>query len=263
MPGELRELARGLRLEALHVLERAAAEARIAGAIAELVRERARRGERAVLALAAGATPVGTYRALVGLHERSGCSLANVVGFSLDEFVGLPAGHACSFARFMDEHLYARVDVPPAARHVPRGNAADGELDAECAAYEAAIGGCGGIDLALVGIGENGHIAFNEPGSATDSRTRVVELHESTRASWRPRFAAGEEPPRRAITMGVATIASARRVHLLAFGGPKAAVLARALRGVSDPAVPASLLVGHPGLELWCDAPAAAELAAR
>jgi glucosamine-6-phosphate deaminase len=182
-----------------------------------------------VLALPTGETPKPLYRALAAID------LSNATTFNLDEYVGLPEDHPASFHRYMREHFKNRVK----AMHLPDGNAAD--LAAECARYEAAIAAAGGIDLCVLGLGANGHIAFNEPGSPRESRTRVVTLVN--------------RPAPRAITMGMATILEARRCLLIATGREKAA----AVRALKDGDVPAAALREHPSATIVIDHAAAGQ----
>ena len=167
----------------------------------------------AVLGLPAGNTPRPVYAELARLRRAGGLSFARAQTFNLDEYLGLPPDHPASFRRSMEEAFFRNVDLPPARAHAPDGQAADPA--AAAARYEAAIAAAGGFDLVLLGIGANGHIAFNEPGSPFDSRTRVVTLNEETRAANRAAFGA-EEVPRRAITIGIGTILASRRCVLLA-----------------------------------------------
>jgi glucosamine-6-phosphate deaminase len=229
-----------------------AVAARAAAIVAELLGAKS----GAVLGLPAGNTPRPVYAELVRRHRQDGLSFAGASAFSLDEYVGLPLDHPASFRRQLDEGLYRHVDLPTASTHAPDGGAAD--LDAESARYEEAIARAGGFDLVLLGIGGNGHIAFNEPGSPATSRTRVVALAPQTRAGARAGFADGRVPER-AITVGVATILDSRRCLLLACGAAKAEAIARALRAPPTPLCPASALQDHPHATALLD-PAAAEL---
>lgn len=207
-----------------------------------------------VLALPTGRTPIGMYRRLVALNRLGRVDLSRATLFNLDEYAGVPADHRGSFRAYMRRLLWAPCHLDPARTHVPRGDAAD--LAAECARYEAAIRACGGIDLAVLGIGANGHIGFNEPGSRFDSRTRVVDLDDSTRRA-NGRLFEGGLAPARALTMGIGTIIESRSILLLAAGADKAAAVRAALRGPLTEAVPASALQRHPDVEVLLD-PAAA-----
>jgi glucosamine-6-phosphate deaminase len=236
------------------VADRAEGERIVADEIEALL---ARKPE-ATLGLATGGTMTGLYGELARRHAGGRMSFARAKGFNLDEYLGLGPEHPRSFAAYMRASLFEHVDFAPGAARLPRGDAADPA--AESAGWEAAIAAAGGIDLQLLGIGRNGHIGFNEPGSASDSRTRVVELDDTTRADAAAGFGSLELVPRRAITAGVATILASRRILLLAFGRSKAAVVRRMLRGPVGPECPASWLqtVGHALIVL--DREAASEL---
>lgn len=211
----------------------------------------------AVLALPAGNTPRPVYAELVRRHRAGRLSFARATAFSLDEYAGVAADHPASFRRTMDAEFYRHVDLPPGRAHAPDATAADpGEA---CARYERAIADAGGFDLCFLGLGGNGHIAFNEPGAPFDSRTHVVALADDTRRTAAAVF--GAEPvPARALTIGIATILSARRCVLLAVGAAKAAVVARALDEPPTPMLPASALQLHADATFILDAAAASLL---
>lgn len=234
-------------------------EVEVARALADaLVAEIAKKRDL-VLALPTGRTPLPLYRELVQRHRVRAVSFARVRTFNLDEFRGLPADHPGSFRAFMERHLFAHVDLEKAHLGFLDGEADDAA--AECERYEAAIAGAGGIDLAIVGIGGNGHVAFNEPAEKLVSRTHVAKLTRNTRQANAPLF--GDDPsavPTEALTMGIGTVLGARRIWLIAAGAGKAQILARALEGEVGPACPASLLRAHPALTVWADDAAAAQL---
>lgn len=211
-----------------------------ADTITEVVRAR----PDAVLALPTGSTPLPVYRELAG----RGTSFAECTVFMLDEHLGADPDEPGSFRVYVREHIVDGLGVPAENLHSLDGRAAD--PDAECAAYEEAIARAGGLDLAVLGIGPNGHVAFNEPGSDPASRTRVVELATDT---------AGEK----GLTIGIATITDARRILLVATGAAKAPAVAAMVQGPSTPDVPASLLQDHPRLDLILDQAAAADLRRR
>ncbi len=233
---------------------------RVAARIADLIRERAKAGSRVVLGLATGSTPIGIYRELIRLHRAEGLSFANVVTFNLDEYYPMAPGSVHSYHRFMHENFFEHVDIDPRAIHIPRGDIPRGEVEAHCRAYEQAIAEAGGIDFQILGIGQSGHIGFNEPGSSPASRTRLVVLDTITRRVAAADFFGAENVPVEAITMGVASILEAREIALLATGEHKAAIVRRAVEGEVDPAVAATHLQGHPGATVFLDAAAAAEL---
>lgn len=209
-----------------------------------------------VLGLATGATMLPVYAWLLTARRGGRVSFARATSFNLDEYAGLGAAHPASFAAAMRRMLFDGADFSPGRTHLPDGTAA--ELDSEAVRYEAAIRAAGGIGLSLLGIGRNGHIGFNEPGSAPDSTTRVVTLTDETRLDNRGGFPAGEAVPRQAITMGIGTILRARRIVLLATGQAKATAMAHAWSGVPGPSCPASALQGHAAALFVCDRDAAA-----
>ncbi len=197
-----------------------------------------------VLGLATGSTPLPLYRELVRLHEDKGFDFSRTISFNLDEYVGLPTTHDQSYRYFMDANLFNRININKKNTHVPDGMAED--LDAQCEEYEEMISDAGGIDFQVLGIGSNGHIGFNEPGSSLGSRTRVVRLSETTIRDNSRFFKSTAEVPKQAITMGIATILEARKIVMLASGRSKADAVAKALEGAITAMVPASALQMHP-----------------
>lgn len=232
----------------------------IARHIADLIRRKAAAGERCVLGLATGSTPVGVYAELVRMHREEGLSFANVETFNLDEYWPMAPDSLHAYHRFMREHLFDLVDLDPARCHVPPGEIPREQVASACAEYEARIVAAGGIDLQLLGIGKTGHIGFNEPGSGADSRTRLITLDAMTRRDAAADFFGEDNVPRQAITMGVATILEAREILLLATGEHKAGIVKRAVEGAVDHQVAATFLQQHPHATVFCDAAAAAEL---
>ncbi len=207
-----------------------------------------------VLALAAGSTMIPVYREVVELHQREGRSFARARAFNLDEYAGLASDDPRSFLRFLREHLIAQVDLSAANHFAPDACAVD--LDAACGRYEAAITAAGGLDLAVLGLGRNGHLAFNEPGASLAGRTRVEVL-------MRPHITEQEEPdplPRVAITMGLGTILAARSCLVVAFGAEKERAAAEMIEGPVTSLVPASVLQHHPNTTVVLDDAAAALL---
>ncbi|MFP4540755.1 MAG: glucosamine-6-phosphate deaminase [Opitutales bacterium] len=232
----------------------------VADEIEGLLRARAAEGRTAVLGLATGATPVPLYRELIRRHREEGLRFRSVVTFNLDEYYPLERRHPESYHRFMREQLFDHLDVPESQIHLPPGDLPRDEIHDACAAYEAAIEEAGGIDLQILGIGRTGHIGFNEPGSGPGSRTRLVTLDRLTRSDAARDFQGEANVPRYAVTMGVGTILSARRVLLLAWGRAKADVLRQAIEEPPRENMPASFLQHHANVSVVLDAAAASEL---
>ncbi|MEO5800649.1 MAG: glucosamine-6-phosphate deaminase [Gemmatimonadales bacterium] len=232
----------------------------VASRIATLIRERAAAGCPCVLGLATGSTPVGVYHELVRMHREEGLSFRGVTTFNLDEYWPMSPDSIHSYHRFMREQLFDLVDLDPARTHLPPGEIPREQAADACAAYEAAIRAAGGIDLQLLGIGKTGHIGFNEPGSGAESRTRLITLDTLTRRDAAADFFGAQNVPREAITMGVASILEAREICLLATGEHKATILRRAIEGDIDHQVAATFLQRHPGVTVYCDNAAAADL---
>ncbi|MCL2557895.1 MAG: glucosamine-6-phosphate deaminase [Treponema sp.] len=228
--------------------------------IADAMRERAKdAGRPFVLGLPTGDSPRRVYAELARLHREENLSFANARSFNMDEYVGLGADHPQSYRRFMRENLFDLVDINPVHARVPDGMAAD--LDAECARYEKDIADAGGIDLFLGGMGSDGHIAFNEPGSSLLSRTRVEALNMET-VEANARFFGGDAAlvPKRALTVGVATVMDAREVVAVVFGRSKARALKAVVEGAVSHMWTLSCLQMHPRATIVCDEAATDEL---
>ena len=210
---------------------------------AALIAEQMRSTPHFVLGLATGSTPLPLYQELVRLNRAGELDFSTTITFNLDEYVGLPPTHDQSYRYFMNQNLFDHININPAATHVPEGMAEDPE--AFCEDYERMIAGVGGIDYQVLGIGSNGHIAFNEPGSSLASRTRVVNLTRSTIKDNSRFFPRIEDVPTRAISMGISTILEADRIVMLAYGNSKADAVAKALEGPVTASVPASALQLH------------------
>ncbi len=232
----------------------------VARQIADLIRAKAKAGEKCVLGLATGSTPTRVYDELVRMHREEGLSFANVVTFNLDEYYPMQPNELQSYVRFMREHLFDHVDIPDENVHIPDGTLPPERIAEYCREYERAIERAGGIDLQLLGIGRTGHIGFNEPGSHRSSRTRLIAMDMITRRDAASDFFGEENVPRRAITMGVATILDAKKVVLMAFGEHKAGVVREAVEGPVTPSVAASFLQEHDDALVVLDEAAAAEL---
>jgi len=230
--------------------------------IADKIKEKAAvTNDPFILGLPTGSTPIATYQELVRMYKAGEVSFKNVITFNMDEYVGLPESHPESYHSFMHKNFFDHVDVPANNIHILNGNATD--LKKECSDYEAAIAKSGGIDLFLGGIGEDGHIAFNEPFSSLVSRTRVVTLTEDTRVV-NSRFFDNDvnQVPKQAMSVGVGTILSAKEVLILAFGEKKAAAVKAGIEGPYTHTVTFSALQAHENGIVVLDSEAASKLEA-
>jgi glucosamine-6-phosphate deaminase len=211
---------------------------------AEIIANLVRRRPQSVLGLATGSTPLATYQRLIELTKAKQLSFSRVTTFNLDEYVGLSAEHPHSYHSFMRTHFFQHIDIDPTAWHVPDGLASDYEATSQ--QYEQKIIDAGGIDLQLLGIGTDGHIAFNEPGSSLASRTRIKALTEQTRRDNARFFSSLADVPKLAISMGIGTILDARRILLLATGASKANAVRAFIEGPVTSQITASSLQLHP-----------------
>ncbi|TAG11914.1 MAG: glucosamine-6-phosphate deaminase [Sphingobacteriia bacterium] len=216
----------------------------VAKEIAALIKGKEQRGEHCVLGLATGSTPINLYAELVRMHREEGLSFKNVISFNLDEYYPIDKTAYQSYWSFMHRHLFNHVDINPANIHLPNGNAPKEEMKKYCESYEKAIEAAGGIDLQVLGIGQNGHIGFNEPGSSILSKTRLVNLENSTRLANSYEFENISKVPRLAVTMGISTILKAKRIVLMAWGN-KAGIVAKSVEDNITETVPASILQQH------------------
>ncbi|HSQ60943.1 MAG TPA: glucosamine-6-phosphate deaminase [Acidobacteriota bacterium] len=232
----------------------------IARRIAEIIRERARRGPAPVIGFATGSTPIGVYRELIRLYRDEGLDWSRVVTFNLDEYYPLAPDDVHSYHRFMWENLFDHVNIEPGNVHIPRGDLPREALEAHALDYERAIAEAGGIDFQILGLGQTGHIGFNEPGSSPASRTRLVVLDAITRRVAAADFFGEENVPVEAVTMGVATILESREIALIATGEHKAAIVKRLVEGEIDRSVTATYLQQHADATVYLDSAAAAGL---
>lgn len=212
----------------------------------------------AVLGLATGGTPIGLYKELIRMHKEEGLDFSQVITFNLDEYVGLSKDHPQSYHYFMHENLFKHINIPPQNVHIPSGSTSN--YKAFCQWYEDRIRQCGGIDLQILGIGADGHIAFNEPTSSLGSRTRIKTLAQQTIQDNARFFDRPEDVPRYAITMGVGTILEARKIVLLANGKSKADAVAAAIEGPVTSMCTASALQLHRDAMFILDRDAASKL---
>lgn len=244
-----------------HIFENATtASVMIAGKIAEVIRRKQAEGQQCVLGLATGSSPKNVYKELVRMHREEGLSFANVVTFNLDEYYPIAKTAPQSYDHFMKKNLFDHVDINPQNIHIPNGELSKEEVKEDCRAYEEKINAYGGIDIQILGIGNNGHIGFNEPGSSLQSRTRLIILDNSTRLANSYEFKNISEVPRLAITMGISTIFKAKKIILMAWGGKKAAAIQKSVEDEPSENVPASLLQYHDDVEFYIDEAAAQQL---
>ena len=228
--------------------------------VARLIREKQARNEHCVLGLATGSTPKTVYAELVRMHRHEGLSFKNVITFNLDEYYPLEKDAWQSYNSYMNRLLFDHIDIDRTNIHIPNGEWPKDQIKKHCAEYEAKIEEVGGIDLQILGIGNNGHIGFNEPGSSIYSRTRLINLENSTRLANAYEFANISEVPRLAITMGISTILKAKKIILLAWGPAKSVVVQKAVESHVTEQVPASLLQQHNDCIFVIDEVAASEL---
>ena len=232
----------------------------IAQEIASLINEKQKQNKMCVLGLATGSSPISVYRELVRMHQEEGLSFKNVISFNLDEYYPISKEDVQSYHYFMHTHLFNYVDIKPENINIPNGEVAMDEVRNFCIGYEEKIQEVGGIDLQILGIGRTGHIGFNEPGSHRNSRTRTITLDHLTRYDAAPSFQGIEYVPRKAITMGIQTILSAKRVLLMAWGTNKAEIIQKAIEGAISPMIPTTYLQLHKNTTLVLDHEAASEL---
>lgn len=210
-----------------------------------------------VLGLATGSTPLGVYRLLAEYHEM-GLDFSEITTFNLDEYIGLAADHPASYRYYMEENLFSKVNAAKKNIHIPNGMAPD--LEKECERYELRIQNAGGIDIQILGIGTNGHIGFNEPGTEFGTTTHVVDLTESTISDNARFFESRDDVPTQAISMGIKSIMKARNIVLMANGESKADAIVQAVKGPVTTDLPASVLQLHPSVTFVVDKAAASKL---
>ena len=232
----------------------------VAGRIAALIKSKEAKGEKTVLGLATGVTPVGVYAELVRLHRTEGLSFKNVITFNLDEYYPMQPTAVQSYVTFMYENLFSHVDVVKENVHIPDGTLPLDDIPAFCLEYERKITALGGLDLQILGIGRTGHIGFNEPGSAPNSGTRLVTLDDLTRNDASRDFGGKSNVPTKAITMGVGTIFKAREIILMAWSLKKAPIVKKAVEGEISGEVPATYLQLSDHVEFVLDEAAASSL---
>jgi glucosamine-6-phosphate deaminase len=234
--------------------------AAVAKEIAALIKEKQKNKQPCVLGLATGSTPKTLYAELVRMHKEEKLSFKNVITFNLDQYYPINNDALQSYSRFMRSHLFDHVDIKPQNIHIPDGEIEKENIKAHCLQYEKMIADAGGIDIQVLGIGNNGHIGFNEPGSGIYSKTRLTNLDNSTRIANAYEFSNISQVPRLAITMGISTILKAKRIVLMAWGPAKAPVIKKSVEEDDNEHVPASLLQNHDNVSFFVDKSAAAEL---
>ena len=217
----------------------------IAFQIYDAIETKKQKNEHLVLGLATGSTPIPLYQELIRLHREANLSFENVYTFNLDEYCGLSENHPESYNHFMHKHLFDHIDIPKENIFIPSGKVEPVFLKDYCVGYEKAIQQLGGLDIQILGIGRNGHIGFNEPGSSVASITRKVELHHVTKRDAASAFGGFDFVPTHAITMGMKTILSAKQIYLMAFGENKKQAIKQAILGDITDELPASFLQHH------------------
>jgi len=237
-----------------------AASLSVAKRIGDLIKEKQKNNTHAVLGLATGATPIAVYAELVRMHKEEGLSFKNVITFNLDEYYPMQPDAAQSYVSFMNEHLFAHIDIDKNNINIPDGTLSLEEIPAFCLAYEKKIGDVGGLDIQILGIGRTGHIGFNEPGSAPNSGTRLVTLDDLTRRDAARDFGGKSFVPTKAITMGIGTIFKAREIILMAWNRKKASIIKKAVEGEISGDVPATYLQLSEHVEFILDKDAASLL---
>ena len=225
----------------------------VADEIATLIRQKQDEGLPCVLGLATGSSPISVYNQLIKLHQDEGLSFKNVITFNLDEYFGLKPNDINSYHFFMHENLFDHIDIKAENINIPSGNLDRKKIRDYCKAYEKKINQLGGLDFQLLGIGRTGHVGFNEPGSNINSQTRLVTLDHLTRYDAAGAFYGIENVPSKAITMGIKTILSAKRIVLLAWGTNKSKIIQRAVEGDLNPNIPTTYLQEHNNTTLVLD----------
>lgn len=232
----------------------------IAQEIATIIREKNRKGEKCVLGLATGSSPIKVYEELVRLHKEEGLSFKNVVTFNLDEYFPMKKEDNQSYHYFMHKHLFNYIDILPENIHIPNGELSVEEILNFCKTYEIKIKEYGGLDFQLLGIGRTGHIGFNEPGSHLNSSTRLITLDHLTLTDAAKNFMGLSNVPKRAITMGISTIMQAKRIIIMAWGHSKASIISQVIEGEITSERPATYLQNHSNTTFVLDKEASEEL---
>lgn len=217
----------------------------------EMIEKQIQENEKSILGLATGSTPLGLYKRMIEGTENRGISYQKIQSVNLDEYIGIEPSHTQSYHTFMNENLFSKIDIKRENTHIPNGQASS--LDEECIRYDELINHIGPVDVQILGIGENGHIGFNEPGTKESTTTHIVELDTSTRKSNARFFDSIEEVPTKAITMGIQSILKSNEIILLASGENKAEAIKVLMSKTIDEKFPASLLWKHGNATLIVD----------
>ena len=225
---------------------------------AEIVKEQILEKPNSVLGLPTGSSPLGMYNHLIAMYERGELDFSSVKTFNLDEYCDLPTDHPQSYHEFMDKNFFRHVNLNPEHTHMPKPD--NGEQEIGCEDYEKKIRQAGGIDLQILGIGRNGHIGFNEPGTPFSSRTHVIQLHQDTRQANARFFDSIDEVPKAAVTMGIKTIMRSRKILLLISGESKREALYQLVMSSINEQFPASVLQLHPNVIVLAEKSACAHL---
>ena len=233
----------------------------VAQVIASLIREKEAAGKKCIIGLATGSSPKTLYAELVRMHKNEGLSFKNVITFNLDQYYPMEADALQSYHYFMRKNLFEKTDIDPNNYFLPDGMIPKDKVKEHCAEYEKKIADAGGLDLQILGIGTNGHIGFNEPGSGIYTKTRLITLDNSTRIANAYEFGNMSQVPRMAITMGISTILKSKKIILMAWGQTKAPVIQKAVEEDDTEEIPASLLQNHDDCTFVIDEGCAGELA--
>lgn len=232
----------------------------VAQEIATLIRKKQSENKNCVLGLATGSSPIKVYEELVRMHKEEDLSFENVITFNLDEYYPMDKSNIQSYFYFMHEHLFNHINILPENINIPDGTVTIDDLYQYCMDYEMKIKAVGGLDFQLLGIGRTGHIGFNEPGSHSNSGTRIITLDHITRIDAAPAFLGIENVPRKAITMGIGTVKSAKRIVLLAWGGNKSKIIKETIEGEVSSSIPATYLQLHNNTTFILDKEASSEI---
>ena len=225
----------------------------VANKISGLIKTKGKLNEKCVLGLSTGSSPIKTYSELIKMHKKEGLSFKNVVIFNLDEFYPMKPNSQFSYHKFMFNKFLKHIDIQKKNVNIPKGDISNKEIRNYCENFEKKIDNLGGIDLQLLGIGTNGHIGFNEPGSNISSMTRKVEISNHSRLVLSKDFKSIDNVPKNAITMGVKTILKAKKIILIAWGKTKSEIIRKTLKEKINPLVPASYLQSHKNTEFILD----------